>query len=238
MNYIYYLWLLLLVVLSTYSEGPQLAKLLDASVAIASPVEYSAPLGILASVLPQNEVLDLGISIPAPLWLFLAPRLPQNEVLDLGISIPTPLWVFLAPGLPQNEVLQNLSHNGMFKSVPAYKCDSLSRRVQNMIPETNSILTIVVGSFKNLTSTLIHGGGKLGWAIRITLECLQHILRMYIWSLSENQASVSLKCRLIGLFSQQSLLKKHDFAVYVYKLYQGYHNLHFRHLGRFLTYKK
>ena len=117
----------------------------------------------------------------------LALGLPQNEVLDLGISIPAP---YLAPGLPQN---------GVFKSVPTYKIDNLSRRVQNMIPEMGSMLRIVVESFKNLTPTLIYGGGKLGWAIRITLECLQHILRMYTWSLSENQVSVSLKCKLIGI---------------------------------------
>ena len=118
---IYYFWLLLLVVLSTYTEGPQLTKPLDTSVVIASP-EYSTPLGILALGLPQNEVLDLGISIPAP------------------------LWVYLAPELPQNEVLQNLPQNGVLKSVPAYKIDNLSMRVQNMTPEMGSMLRIVVAT--------------------------------------------------------------------------------------------
>ena len=143
---IYYFWLLLLVVLSTYTEGPQLTKPLDTSVVIASPLEYSTPLGILALGLPQNEVLDLGISIPAPLWVYLAPGLPQNEVHDLGISIPAPLWVFLAPGQPQNEVLQNLPQNGVLKCVPAYKIDNLSMRVQNMTPEMGSMLRIVVAT--------------------------------------------------------------------------------------------
>jgi len=119
---IYYFWLLLLVVLSTYTEGPQLTKPLDTSVVIASPLEYSTPLGILALGLPQNEVLDLGISIPAP------------------------LWVYLAPELPQNEVLQNLPQNGVLKSVPAYKIDNLSMRVQNMTPEMGSMLRIVVAT--------------------------------------------------------------------------------------------
>ena len=65
-------------------------------------------------------------------------------VLDLGISIPAPLWVYLAPELPQNEVLQNLPQNGVLKSVPAYKIDNLSMRVQNMTPEMGSMLRIVV----------------------------------------------------------------------------------------------
>ena len=41
---------------------------------------------------------------------------------------------------------------------------------------------------------------------------------------------------LLGLFSKQSL-EKHDFAVYVCKLHQGYYNLHFWHLGILLIYK-
>jgi hypothetical protein len=90
---------------------------------------------------------------------------------------------------------------------------------------------------KGLTSTLIHGGEKSCWAVRIALECLQHVLKMYTWSLSENQALVHLRCRLIGLFLKQSLYKKHDFAASVHKLYQGSQNLHFWHLRIFLICK-
>ena len=65
---------------------------------------------------------------------------------------------------------------------------------------------------KHLTSALTHGAGKLGWAIRILLECLQHVLKMYTWSLSENQASIHFRCRLTSLMLKKSLFRKHDFA--------------------------
>jgi hypothetical protein len=147
----------------------------------------------------------------------------------------------LAPGLPQNEVFRSdlpqtevfkfiLPQTEVFKSVPAYKSESLSKRVQNIISEMRSLFDLGV---KGLTSTLIHGGEKSCWAVRIALECLQHVLKMYTWSLSENQALVHLRCRLIGLFLKQSLYKKHDFAASVHKLYQGSQNLHFWHLRIF-----
>jgi len=68
---------------------------------------------------------------------------------------------------------------------------------------------------------------NLAWTIRILLECLQHILKMYAWSLSENQASVKFKCRLIALMLKQSLFRKHDFAVWVYQIYHDYQNQYF-----------
>ena len=204
---LYYLWLLLLVVLSVYSEGPLHVTSPD-SVAV---IDSSAQLGILASGLPQNEVYDLGMKIPAPLW-----------VLDLGLNNPAPLWV-LRIALPQNEVL---------KLVPLYKSGKLLKR-----PKIGSLLNLGLENFKNMTSTLIHSAEKLGWTIRITLKCFQHILRMYAWSLCENQASVSLRCRLIGLFLKQSFLTKHDFAVYVYKLRHSCQIMGFWHLGIFSTCK-
>ena len=79
-----------------------------------------------------------------------------------------------------------------------------------------------------MTSALTHGGGKLGWAIRIVLGCLQHVLRMYTWSLSESQASIQFKCRLIGLLLKKSLFRKHDFAAWVYRLYHCHQNLVFQ----------
>ena len=54
-------------------------------------------------------------------------------------------------------------------------------------------------SFNILTSTLIHGGEKLGLTIRILLESLWHVLKMYTWSLSENQAAIQFTCRLANL---------------------------------------
>ena len=80
---------------------------------------------------------------------------------------------------------------------------------------------------KFLTSPVTHSGEKLV-TIRILLECLQHILKMYTWSLAENQASVQFKCRLIGLMLQQSLFRKHDFAVQVLQIYDDNQNHCFR----------
>jgi hypothetical protein len=45
-------------------------------------------------------------------------------------------------------------------------------------------------TFKILTSTAIHGAEKLAWIIRIPLESLQHIFKMYTWSVSGNWASI------------------------------------------------
>ena len=56
------------------------------------------------------------------------------------------------------------------------------------------------------------------------LECLQHILKMYAWSLSENQVSIQLKCKLVGLMLKQSFFRKHDFAVQVSQIYFDYQN--------------
>jgi hypothetical protein len=73
-------------------------------------------------------------------------------------------------------------------------------------------------------SAVKQSGENLAWTIRILLESLQHVLKMYTWSLSENQASVQFKCRLIGLILKQSLFRKHDFAVWVHQIYHDYQN--------------
>jgi hypothetical protein len=90
---------------------------------------------------------------------------------------------------------------------------------------------------KHLISILIHGREKLCWTIRILLESCQHILKMYTWSLSENLTSVQFRCKLTALLLKQSLFKKHDFAVYLHKLYCDHQNLCFHHL-RFFTANK
>ena len=71
---------------------------------------------------------------------------------------------------------------------------------------------------------------KLGFGIKIVMESLQYVLKMYAWSLSENQASVKFRCRLIELFLKQSLFRKHDSAICVYKLYLGSQKSSFWHL--------
>jgi hypothetical protein len=91
----------------------------------------------------------------------------------------------------------------------------------------HSLLNIVK-SFQNLTSTVLCSGKKIGWSIRIILECFQHVFKMYAWSLSESWASIQLKCKLTTLFSKQSFFRKHDFAVYEYNLYHSSQNLHLK----------
>jgi len=95
------------------------------------------------------------------------------------------------------------------------------------------VLNLEVKGFKFFTSTLIHGGEKLAWTIRLLLESLQHVLKMYTWSMSDNQASIRFKCKLIGLLLRQSLFRKHDFAILVYKVYCDCCNLYFWHLNFF-----
>jgi len=78
MNF-YYSFLLLLVVLSAYSEGPQYAKPpdpLDSSLVNVYPNSSSAQLGVLAPVLPQNEVY---MFTQPQNEVYLSPQ-PQNEV--------------------------------------------------------------------------------------------------------------------------------------------------------------
>jgi len=64
-------------------------------------------------------------------------------------------------------------------------------------PVIDFVLSFGVESFQNLMSTLADCEEQLGWTIRILLESHQHVLKMYIWSMSEDQASVQFKCRLI-----------------------------------------
>src|ERR1700734_3867368 len=190
----YYFSLLLLVVLSAYSESPQPSK---------SPDSFDPT---TVTVCPNSSSVQLGV---------LGPVLPQNEVYR---SV-----------LPQTEVYKTvLPQNGVFKIV-AVNCQ-LSNRVKTTI---NFVFNLGDKSFKILTSTLTHGGEKLVWTIRILLESLQHVLKMYTWSLSENLASVQFRCRLTALLLKQCLFKKHDFAVYLHKLYHSYQNLCFQHLRVF-----
>ena len=87
---------------------------------------------------------------------------------------------------PQNGVhVSVLPQNGVFKVV-IVNCQ-LANKVKAII---DFVLNLEVKSCRFLTLTLIHGGEKLGWTIRILLESLQHVLKMYTWSMSENRASI------------------------------------------------
>jgi hypothetical protein len=124
-----------------------------------------------------------------------------------------PLNEVFKSALPQNEVFNifavNCQFSGTMKTVTYF-------------------LSNIVKNFQKLTSTVVCGGEKIGWSIRIILECLQHVFKMYAWSLSESQASIQLRCKLAALFSKQSFFRKHDFAIYEYKLYHSSQNLHLK----------
>ena len=199
------------MVLSTYSESPQQGKppdSLDSTSVAVCPNSSSDPLGVLAPVLPQS-------------WVFGSVH-PQNMILHQN-EVPKS-WVFEIV-LPQSEMYKAIvPQNEAFNSL-IINCH-LSDCVKNII---NSPLNIGVKIFRKLA----HGGEKLGWSIRILLECFQHILEMYAWSSSENHASIQLRCRLLGLMLKQSIFRKHDFAAYVCRIYQDHHNLCFWHLKIF-----
>jgi hypothetical protein len=240
MNF-YHISLLLVVVLSAYSEGPQHAKPpepLDSSVATVCSKSSHVSLGFLAPVLskhefvlPQNSVHTLP---QHEVSVHVLPQngvyaLPQNEVFDLpqnGVySLPqNEVFMHVLPQngvfvsfLPQHEMfVVVLPQNEVLKYVPA-NCQ-LPCNLKNIL---DFVLDVQVKGFKIWTWVLLHSMEKLGFSIKIVMESLQHVLKMYAWSLSENQASVKFRCRLIELFLKQSLFRKHDFAICVYKLYLG-----------------
>ena len=233
MNY-HYFFLLLLVVPPAYYESPQHTKPPDSPDPIRLALcsnSSSTQLDILAPVLPQNEVFITTL----PHNEVYKTILPHNEV----FKIVLPQKGVVKTILPQNEVFKNvLPQNGVYRTVlPQKYCKFALAIYNNMFRRVQKVTFVLLNLFRNLASILIHGGEKLGWALRITLESLQHPLRMYTWSLSENQSSVNFRCRIIALFLKQSFFKRHDFAAYVHKMYQSSPNLHFWHLGAFLTCK-
>src|ERR1700727_854102 len=233
MNF-YYIFLLLLVVLSAYSESPEPPGPLDFSVVAVCPNSSSDPLGVLAPVLSQNEMSGSVLSQNRVLPQNEGFRsqnmiLPQNEVFRTVLLQNEAFEIVL----PQNEVnIYVLLQGGIFRVVIVNW--QLSNAVKAVI---DFVLNLRVKSIKILTSTLVNGVKKMGWTIRILLKSLQHVLKMYTWSLSENQTSVQFRCRLIGLLLKQSLFRKHDFAICVYKVYHDYQNLGFWHLKFFSNYK-
>jgi len=190
----YYTFLLLFVVLNAYLESSQHVKPPDPLLVIHP--NSNLTLGSLAPILPQSEVPQNGVYIQ-----------PQNEV----FKIVQPQNGVYSSVLPQNEVIPVQIH--------FINSEFLIKKMQNIISKLNSILTQSVKHFKNIPLFLAHGGKTIIWAIRLIPECLQHVLKMYIWSLAENQRSVRIRCKFVGLFLKQSFFRKHDFSAMVDKLY-------------------
>lgn len=181
MNF-YYPFLLLFLVLNTYSESFQQVKPPDPFVVI--PPNSSSTLGSLAPVLPQNEVFGSVLPQNGVFKILL----PQNEVCSTV--------------LPQNEVLKIVLPQ--HEVIPALiKCEFLFKEVLNIMSKLNSVITQSIKSFRKFQLPLVHGGKTILWAIRIAPECFQHVLKMYAWSLAENQISIRFRCRLTALFLKQ-----------------------------------
>ena len=222
MNF-YHIFLLLLVILSAYSESPQHGKpsdSFDSTVATVCPNSSSDSLGILAPVLlwskvfgsvqsqnmvlpqsevfqSQNEVYRTNDLLQSEVFRSQNVILPQNEVFR-SVLLQNEVFKIV---LPQNEVnISVLPQGGIFRAVNW----QLFNEVKAVI---DFVLNLAVKSVKFLPSALMHGVEKIGWTIRVALEWLQHALKMYTWSLSENQASVMFKCRLIALFLKKSLFR-------------------------------
>jgi hypothetical protein len=158
MNYSH-IFLLLLVVLLTHFESPQYAKPPIIEVTVY-PNSSLSQLGILAPVLPHNEV-------------YKTPP-PHHEVYK---TIPPHIEVSKTT-LPENEVYKivlpkdkaELNKTGVFKINAANY--QLSNNVKTII---KFVLNLGVKSFNILSSALIHGGEKLGgvghccaWHVRVS----------------------------------------------------------------------
>jgi len=170
MNF-YYIFLLLLVVLSAYSESPQQGEPpdpLDLTVVAVCPNSDSDSLGVLAPVLSQNEVYRIIVLPQSEVFGTQNMILLQNEVFRTVLLQIEAFEIVLS----QNEVnISVLLQGGIFGVVIGSW--QLSNKVEAVID------FVRVKSIKNLTSTLVNGVEKMGWTIRILLESLQHVLKMY-----------------------------------------------------------
>jgi len=215
MNF-YYSFLLLLVVLSAYSESPPYAKPPDSTIVTVCPNSHNS-LDVLAPVSTQNEVY-MSFLPQNEVYMSSLPQnevymsfLPQNEVY-MSFLPQNKVYMSILPqiGMSQTEVnITVLPENEVFQIVAV---NFQLSRVKTII---NFVINFGVQRFKMLPSTLVHCGEKLIWTIRILLESFQYVLEMYTWSLSENQASVQFKSRLLGLLLKRSFFRKQDFAVLV-----------------------
>jgi hypothetical protein len=129
---------------------------------------------VYRTVLPLNEV---GSVLQNGVFNFF---LPQNGVFDSAV-------------LSQIEINKKVLHQSNIVTVNCQLFNSMKNAVNFMLNIVDEIINI-------LTLAGTHGGERLAWAFRILLKCLQHILKVYAWSLSENQASVQLNAGLLDLF--------------------------------------
>ena len=182
MNF-YHISLLLVVVLSAYSEGPQHAKPpepLDSSVATVCSKSSHVSLGFLAPVLSKHEfVLPQNSVHTLPQHEVSVQVLPQNGVYSLPQN-----GVFMHV-LPQNGVFVSflpqhkmfvvvLPQNEVLKYVPA-NCQ-LPCNLKNIL---DFVLDVQVKGFKIWTWVLLNSMEKLGFSIKIVMESLQHVFKMY-----------------------------------------------------------
>jgi len=239
-----YFFLLLLVVLSAYSESSHHVKHPGFLYPIGDtvcPNSSSAQLGILVPVLPQNEVFRTTLPQNEVFGFVLTPSGVFNLTLSgvfsfvltpSGVFNLTPIGVFNLTPIG----MFNLTLSGVFKTVP-----SQNEVLKFVLPhiEMNRTVLLQNGVFKfvaincqlsNIVKTIIKfvlnlDGEKLAWMIRFFLESLQHNLKMYTWSVSENQSSVQFKCKLLALMLKKSLFRKHDFTACVDRVCYEYQNL-------------
>ena len=152
MNY-HYIFLLLLVVLSAYSESPQHVNLPDPPPigVTVYPDSSSAKLGVLAPVLPQNEV-DKTVLPQNGVFRTI---LPQNEVLKIV--------------LPQSEVLKSVVINSQL----IMKVNAIMETLLNVKAKNFKFLnsTLMYGGEKlgwgirNLLESLQHAIKMYTWSL-------------------------------------------------------------------------
>ena len=189
MNFHYIFLLLLIILASESSQHGKPPDPFDLFVVAVCPNSSSDSLGVLAPVLPDGEMFRpvLPQNMVLPQNEVYRTVLPEHEV--FGSVLQNGVFKF---DLSQTEVNKTvLPQNGLFNNV-FVNCQ-LSDKVKNTV---NSLFNIGDKSMEFLISTMIHGVENLAWAIKILFESLQHVLKMYTWSLSENQASIRFKCRL------------------------------------------
>ena len=153
----YHLFLLLLVVLSAYSESPQPAKppeLLDLIVATVSPNSSYVQLGVLAPVLPQNEVY-----VTAP---------PQNEAFKFVLP---PHGVFSVVNV--NCQLSNGS-----KTVKHYVLLVAVQRSKILISTLIHGAENLAWSIRNLLESLQHIMKMYAWSLSENLVSIQFKCRL------------------------------------------------------------
>ena len=140
------------MVLSAYSEGPQLSKppdIFDPTSVTVCPNSSSIKLGILAPVLPQNEVFEL---VPAPSGVLNVVLIPSG-MLNV-VLVPSGMLKF---ALPQNEAFKLvLPQDGVNKSAVIFN---------NMKFVASSLSNAKPKSLNFFTSILMHGVRNLAWSV-------------------------------------------------------------------------